>query len=148
VPPMTSITAATLSAAPAVSHIPPASFSLLPPRLAELLQAPACSGPPTPSSFPAIPTNSVGLFASSPLAMPAPATFRRPTATPASLVATNVVALHGEFSGGAVAPVMETLTESLARYGSRTPVSGFSAHGPQLAVGPHIDYAAGPAYGA
>jgi hypothetical protein len=44
--------------------------------------------------------------------------------------------------------MMETLTESLARYGSRTPVSGFSAHGPQLAAGPHIDYAAGPAYGA
>jgi hypothetical protein len=80
--------------------------------------------------------------------MPAPAMFRWPTATTASPVATNAVALHGEFSGGAVAPVMETLTESLARYGSRTSVSGFSAQRPQLAAGPHIDYAAGPAYGA
>jgi hypothetical protein len=36
-PLMTSIAAATLCAVPAVSDIPPTSFSLLPPRLAVLL---------------------------------------------------------------------------------------------------------------
>jgi hypothetical protein len=134
--------------------MPPVSFSLLLPRLAELLQSPARSGLPAPSPYAAVPTASVGLFTSSHMEAPAPAPFSQPlaptaSAPPASPVASNALALQQEFaaradrfaSGGAGDSALGELAVLTSQYGSRVPLSDYPAHGPRCDAAP--DFASG-----
>jgi hypothetical protein len=130
--------------------MPPASFSLLPPRLAELLATPASPGVPAALPY-AIAMSSVGVFTSSPIlvagagswSLPQPLVTSPPPAlmgTTGALIPQDPAALDS--SGGATVLSRENALRNLAlltaSYGARTPVSGFPAHGPagQLSSGP------------